>query len=201
MDTRKKNASATREAILNAARVAFTQHGYDRAGVREIAAAADSTGALVNRYFGSKLRLFEEAVPDTISVTELLPEDRAAFCRDFLFQALQVRSRGIPGFDPTLAMLRSSSNPDAAELVRVGMEGRLVKPIADWIGGEDAELRGLLITALLAGFSILRDVLGMKILSEEEEALSRLVSEMLVVLVSPSEGSDEAGEPPASTTP
>jgi AcrR family transcriptional regulator len=49
---RARNAAATRQAILQSALVAFTQHGYDGVGVREIARAAGVTAMLVNRYFG-----------------------------------------------------------------------------------------------------------------------------------------------------
>jgi AcrR family transcriptional regulator len=61
-ETRKRNATATREAILASARKVFARSGYDGAGVREIAAGAGVTAMLVNRYFGSKERLFAEAI-------------------------------------------------------------------------------------------------------------------------------------------
>ena len=59
---RRRNAAATREAILASARLAFAQSGYDGAGVREIAAGAGVTAILVNRYFGSKENLFAEVI-------------------------------------------------------------------------------------------------------------------------------------------
>src|SRR5207244_7867869 len=59
---RRRNAVATRQAILDSARVAFTRSGYDGIGVREIAQAAGVTAVLVNRYFGSKEELFAAAV-------------------------------------------------------------------------------------------------------------------------------------------
>jgi len=59
---RKRNAVATREAILSSARKVFARAGYDGAGVREIAAGAGVTAMLVNRYFGGKERLFAEAI-------------------------------------------------------------------------------------------------------------------------------------------
>lgn len=59
---RRRNAAATREAILNSARHAFANAGYDRVGVREIARGAGVTAMLVNRYFGSKEQLFAEVL-------------------------------------------------------------------------------------------------------------------------------------------
>ena len=63
---RRRNAAATREAILASARRAFARAGYDGAGVREIAAGAGVTAMLVNRYFGSKEQLFAEAIAASI---------------------------------------------------------------------------------------------------------------------------------------
>jgi AcrR family transcriptional regulator len=53
---------ATRWAILHSALAAFARHGYDGIGIREIAETAGVTAVLVNRYFGSKEKLFAEAV-------------------------------------------------------------------------------------------------------------------------------------------
>ena len=61
---RRRNAAATREAILQSARVAFARSGYDGAGVREIAESAGVTAMMVNRYFGSKEKLFAEVVAE-----------------------------------------------------------------------------------------------------------------------------------------
>src|ERR1700730_1720072 len=65
--TRPRNAGATREAILQSALTAFVRQGYDGVGVREIAHKAGVTAVLVNRYFGSKERLFAAAVEATFT--------------------------------------------------------------------------------------------------------------------------------------
>src|SRR6185436_16563966 len=72
---RRRNAANTREAILASARTAFTNSGYDGAGVREIASGAGVTAMLVNRYFGSKERLFAEVVARTMAVPVILTPD------------------------------------------------------------------------------------------------------------------------------
>ena len=73
---RRRNAAATREAILISARRAFARAGYDGAGVREIAAGAGVTAMLVNRYFGSKERLFAEVLAATSATPTILsPEE------------------------------------------------------------------------------------------------------------------------------
>ena len=69
---RKRDAAATREAILEAATRRFATQGYERAGVREIAGDAGVTAALVNRYFGSKEGLFARVIERALDMKHLL---------------------------------------------------------------------------------------------------------------------------------
>src|SRR3569623_3350198 len=79
VEPRRRDAAATRRAILTSARKAFAQAGYDGVGVREIAAGAGVTAMLVNRYFGSKEQLFAEVAIDAMRDAVILsPENLAA---------------------------------------------------------------------------------------------------------------------------
>src|SRR5262249_57092240 len=69
---RRRNAAATRGAILDSARLAFARAGYDGVGVREIAQGAGVTAMMVNRYFGSKEQLFAEAIAEAMAKTSVL---------------------------------------------------------------------------------------------------------------------------------
>src|SRR3546814_12999364 len=59
---RKRDAAATRAAILAAARERFLRESYDSVGLREIAGDAGVDVALISRYFGGKEGLFREVV-------------------------------------------------------------------------------------------------------------------------------------------
>jgi AcrR family transcriptional regulator len=72
--SRPRNAAITRAAILASARRAFVRAGYDGVGVREIAAGAGVTAMLVNRYFGSKEKLFAEVVAETMMTPAILTQ-------------------------------------------------------------------------------------------------------------------------------
>ena len=72
---RRRNAEATRAAILESARRAFVARGYDGAGVRQIAEGAGVTAMLVNRYFGSKENLFAEVVAGSLATPTVLTEE------------------------------------------------------------------------------------------------------------------------------
>lgn len=172
---RPRNAAATRAAILGAARVAFTHAGYADAGVREIAAAAGVNAALVIRYFGSKEGLFAASVAEGFEIGDLLAGDRATFGERLAWYLFRKEPGG--GFDPLL-MLRSASNAQAAPLLCTALDTQFVRPLAAWLGGDDAAARAGLIAAYLTGLSVLRGVL-------RAEALVTVEGETFVALVAP----------------
>lgn len=177
---RKKDSAATRDAILEAARAAFTRLGYEGAGVREIAAGAGIHASLVNRYFGSKEQLFAEAVPATFSIEPLLPVTKEGFGHEL---ARYVLTKEKTDFDATLAMIRSAGNHDAARMLREGLEERFVGPLADWLGEPSAQERAGMVVSVLAGVAIMRDVLGIGPLKDNHEEVCRLLGETLERLV------------------
>lgn len=59
---RRRDAAATREALLQAAHSRFTRLGYDRTTLRDVAADVGVNLALIKRYFDSKEGLFKAAL-------------------------------------------------------------------------------------------------------------------------------------------
>ncbi|MBF6444914.1 TetR family transcriptional regulator [Nocardia farcinica] len=59
---RRPGRSGARQAILDAARVRFAEHGFDRTSIRAVAADAGVDPALVHHYFGTKQQLFTAVV-------------------------------------------------------------------------------------------------------------------------------------------
>src|SRR5258706_3214187 len=118
---RRRNAAGTRAAILASARKAFARSGYDGAGVREIAAGAGVTAMLVNRYFGSKEKLFAEVCADTIREPVILSAENLAapdFAAAFAQALVRVTAPGATPLDGFLILLHSASSPRAAEIGR-----------------------------------------------------------------------------------
>src|ERR671936_338878 len=79
--------SGTREAILEAARRRFADHGYDGATIRGIAGDAAVDPALVHHFYGTKEALFAAAmslpvVPSEI-ITGVLGAERDRLGEDF----------------------------------------------------------------------------------------------------------------------
>ena len=149
--------AATRARLLASARRLFSRAGYGEVGVREIAEGAGVNAALVNRYFGSKRGLFAEAVGGSFTIGDLLVGDRSTL-GDRLARWL-VRPR-LDGFDPTMVLLRSAAHPEAGPVLRSALDDQVTAPLADWLGGGDARQRAGLVVAVLFGFTLARDVIG-----------------------------------------
>lgn len=155
---RPRNAVATRDALLRAARCLFSHCGYEQVGVRDIAARAGADPALINRYFGSKQRLFAEVIRGAMSVAEFLEGDRRGFARR-LVRSFVARTRSSAAFDPMQLVLRSSSSDVANAIVRDSVNREFIVPLARWLGGPQAHLRASLIAATLGGTDLMRVVL------------------------------------------
>src|SRR5689334_15853443 len=143
---RKRDAAATREAILEAATRRFATHGYERAGVREIAGDAGVTAALVNRYFGSKEGLFAEAIERALDMGHLLSGRRSDLA-DHLARVMVYghEGSGERGHVPLLLLLHSAAEPGALELFRRDLDRNVLPLLAEQIGGDDASVRAVMV--------------------------------------------------------
>jgi AcrR family transcriptional regulator len=153
---RKRCASTTREAILEAGMRHFTMCGFERSGVREIAADAGVTAALVNRYFGSKDGLFAAVIERAFDQKELLSGDVADLAERLSrhFVLLKEERMG-QHCTPLLLLLRCATEPRSADLLRANLERNFIAPLAAMLEGPDAEHRAAMVAALLTGFATL----------------------------------------------
>ena len=185
---RRRDAAATREAILAAAVVEFTEHGYDRAGVRQIAERAGVTAMMINRYFGSKQGLFAEAVDRSFGPPTVVGTERRGLTRAMAHALAARTAPGAERLDPFLLMLRSASDPEAADIVRRGVEAHVGARLAELIGGSEADLQAQLGLALAAGTWLLRSVVGVGALAAaDDDRLAELLAGMLAPVTGPAE--------------
>lgn len=157
---RRPGESGTREAILEAARAAFAETGYDRATIRGIAGGAAVDPALVLHYFGSKEGLFEAALELPVRPADVFARGAAAgpdqlgatVVRTFLeaWEPPETRVR-------LLAMLRSAmTNDTAMGMIRDLLVREVFGPITQTLGVPDAQLRATLVGSQLVGLAIMR---------------------------------------------
>ncbi|MDA7599426.1 TetR/AcrR family transcriptional regulator [Alphaproteobacteria bacterium] len=154
---RTRNPEATRKAIIDAARHCFAAGGYEDVGVREIAAQAGVTAALINRYFGSKEGLFAEAVPPTLEIGLFLDGDMRRFGERAA--TIMVMKSG-NGYDPMLALLRSMGSRIAVPQLRAAIDKQVVEVLAKRLEGPDRLMRAGLIIAQLTGFDVMMRALS-----------------------------------------
>ncbi len=148
---RKRDAEATSARIVSAAQDLFTRYGYDGVSTRDIAATAGVNVALINRYFGSKAGLFEQAIVSGMKGPEPTPEALGGLGRA---KAEWLTRPKEEGFDPMTTLLRSSMSPEVREIIRKTVQTRGVQALADAIPGADREERAHLLVGIIAGLDL-----------------------------------------------
>ena len=191
---RPRNAAATREAILKSARKAFARSGYDGAGVREIASGANVTAMLVNRYFGSKEKLFAEVLARSMAEPVILSRDNLksqSMAENFAAALVSITKTGATPLEGFQIMLRSASSDRAAEIGREQIEQHHQKTMASALSGDLAPQRAALILSLVAGFQVMRQMIGLSALADAEPAqLTKVLAPVIQLLIDgpPSDG-------------
>jgi len=179
--TRPRDADATRAAILASARRAFAAHGYDGAGVREIAAGAGVTAMLVNRYFGSKSKLFAKAVAATMAEPIILADENlhgSGRATEMARALVAVTTPGATPLEGFQMLLRSAASESAAKIGRAEIDKRYQKLLTESLRGPRAAERAALVFALVAGVQFMRQSL-------ELPALTKATPACLTALLTP----------------
>lgn len=188
---RPRNAVATRQAILDVARQRFTAHSYDDVGMRDIAREVGVDAALVSRYFGSKEDLFIAALDSCKDGSELWEGDRETFGLRIAGEIVRGEFECPRHSTPTnrlaglLMLLRSIGSVKAMEMVQHNSNERFFGPLAEWMGGPNAEVRARLVAGLIMGMAISRELAdGFSSLSKDDrDALARRMGQTLQSLV------------------
>jgi len=126
---------------------------------------------LVNRYFGSKEQLFAEVLAAT------------------LVDITQTADTPLEGF---LIMLHSASSKRAAEIGREQIEKGHQKTLTSALAGDLAPQRAALMLSLVAGFQVMRQMIGLSALAEAERSdLIKVLAPLFKQLI---EGPRESGD-------
>jgi AcrR family transcriptional regulator len=152
-------SSPSHDAILRAAGRLFGERGYRAVTVRDIAAKAGVSAALVMKLFLSKEKLYAAGRPDESLLAELdVPTPELG--RALVFRVLMRRERGAqePWAIIPFAVL-DSPDPEAA---RADIRERYVSAIAQLIGDTTAARRfASTVTAMMTGFGETVRTLGL----------------------------------------
>ena len=158
---RKIQTDQTRTAILEAAQRLFSSRGYSETGVRDIAAEAGVNPALISRYFGSKLQLFETALENTLGVSVFTDGDRDQFGRR-VTDMICLSERDQAGVIPALVL--SAGDSAAREIILRQLKLLVLEPLEQWFNSSDASERAAQLTLIVTGFFTYRDLLPLEAL-------------------------------------
>ena len=160
---RRSGESTARDDILQAARKLFSDNGFDRTTLRQVADSAGVDPALISHYFGNKRGLFVAAVEfpsDPAAVLEPVrtcPLDELAATT--LRQILQVWAS--PAGPSVIARFRQALTSGEDELVRDLLTSVILAPIRERLRGtgDDLDLRLTLFASQVAGLLVTREIL------------------------------------------
>jgi AcrR family transcriptional regulator len=153
---RRRDPEYHRAAILAAARAAFTERGYARATVRDIALRAGVTHGLVLRQFSTKEQLFLAAVPGTRDLEQVVTGE-AETLPDRVAHAFVERMETGGDRDPFVALIRSAaSNEEAATKLYIAMQEHSMALYRSVLPCDDVDTRVELLAAQLIGITFNR---------------------------------------------
>lgn len=183
---RRRDAAATRRALLFAARVLMAQHGVEGTSTRDVAGAAGVNQALVYRYFGSKEKLFAEAAGTSTTASTNIVEDTplAELPRALLAHVLDVSAAVDDGAGSISAFMTAANDETVREILRERIDTVFGTRLAARLDGPDAAIRAELIAAVLTGLAFLRGKIGTRALSTaSRETIAAYLDQMAAPLL------------------
>ncbi len=167
---KRRDAEATRAAILEAAKVQFARLGYDHTALRDIAAEAGIDVALIKRYFGGKEPLFTAALKASFRPDFLSHWDRATFARDIAGMMAGHAHEDEERTHSFRFLLRAATSPTTAPLLNAAVQERYLGPIREWLGIDDAPARARVLAATTIGFLVERLIRDEPLTGPERQA-------------------------------
>jgi len=161
---RRPGNQDTKQSILEAARFAFAEKGFDKASIRAIASEAQVDPALVHHYFGTKEKLFLASMNAPINPAELVPKalegPREQAGERLVRLVLSIWDS--PAGAAAIGMFRSAlSNEWTARLLREFVVTQVLRRAATELSMNEREapMRAALMATQMAGLITARYVL------------------------------------------
>lgn len=170
---RRSGGDDTRSALLDAARAAFAERGYEGATVRHIAERAGVDAAMVNHWFGGKEALFTASLDIPFDPAVVMPQVLAGD-REQLGERLVHRFLTIwdaTGGAPLASVIRSvASHEAAARMLREFVTRVILARIVGVVAPDRPELRASLVGSQLIGMGLVRYVVKLEPLASADRA-------------------------------
>jgi AcrR family transcriptional regulator len=188
---RRTDGGQAKDAIEQAARRLFADHGYDRTSVRQVALAAQVDPMLVTHYFKTKAGLFAAVVRppvDPRTAIEFALEEGPDRAGERLAH-FALRTLEHPDSQKwIIAMVRAATaEPEVAAVVRARLAEPMLIPLAEAASGDDPEYRAMLLMGQLIGLAMTRYILKVEPLASRpaEEVAANLAGTFQRYLTGP----------------
>jgi AcrR family transcriptional regulator len=159
----------TRDKLLAAAKAAFWQHGYGHVSLRDIALAARVDVALVSRYFGGKLGLFNAALEGAFDWPEVLaaPVEEIG---DIVVGKYANPEKATQQRSSLMLIVMNAGDPEVGPLSQQALEAQLLAPLrarlAERMGGDAAGAPLGMFVASVLGLGLVRQTLAIEGVSD-----------------------------------
>jgi AcrR family transcriptional regulator len=183
---RRRDAAATRQALLTAAHELFEVHGFRGTTLRAIGERAGVDQALIARYFGGKAELHQAVLADEGAQPDVPGHEAPAPKRRSPREVIDVLLARVDehGIGPIIrALLDPDVDPGTRAELTVRLHERITTPLARWLRDEgvaDAKLRAEAIVAMMIGVMTVRANGGLgRVASADRKKLAALLDSML----------------------
>ncbi|GEJ98635.1 MULTISPECIES: TetR family transcriptional regulator [unclassified Streptomyces] len=152
----RRDAEATRTAILKAARYLLARHAHADITLRAVAERAGVSPPLILKYFGNKDALFARVMSFDTDADDLLDAPLEELGRHMVRHVLA--SQRDRGADPLLRIAFAPLHGDHGEVLRANFRAQVTGRLAARLTGPDPGLRAELAVAGLLGLGVMYGV-------------------------------------------
>ncbi|WP_367325425.1 TetR family transcriptional regulator [Streptomyces sp. HUAS ZL42] len=149
----RRDAEATKAAILRAARYLLARHAHADITLKAVADRAGVSPPLILKYFGNKDTLFARVMSFETDADALLDAPLPELGRHMVRHVLlSQRERGA---DPLLRIAFAPLHGDHGDILRANFRTQVTERLATRLTGPDAGLRAELAVATLLGLGVM----------------------------------------------
>ncbi|WP_324787213.1 TetR family transcriptional regulator [Streptomyces sp. H51] len=149
----RRDAEATKAAILKAARHLLARHAHADITLKAVAERAGVSPPLVLKYFGNKDALFARVMSFEADADALLDAPLDGLGRHMVHQVLVSQSR--QGADPLLRIVFAPLHGEQGDILRANFRTQVTERLAARLTGPDAGLRAELAVGMLLGLGVM----------------------------------------------
>ncbi|MER6033123.1 TetR family transcriptional regulator [Streptomyces sp. NPDC101169] len=152
----RRDAEATRTAILKAARYLLARHAHADITLRAVAERAGVSPPLILKYFGNKDALFARVMSFDTDADDLLDAPLDELGRHMVRHVLA--SQRDRGADPLVRIAFAPLHGEHGEVLRANFRAQVTERLAARLTGPDRGLRAELAVAGLLGLGVMYGV-------------------------------------------